>query len=482
MSTAREQASKSLFWSGLDTFSQTGFSIVALMALARLLSVQEMGLGALAILTAQLLAMPLEFLFHDSLIQRKDLRREHLSTALSVTLIGSAAIAATLIVFAPWIARQYGKPELSALLRFTAFAIPITGVSTVLSAILRRNLAFALLARRTVIGRLSGTVLGVIAAMMGFGAWSLAFMYVGSMAFSTSVLWLSRDVRPSWGCQWQVLCELLHFGAPNMVSQMMLIANARLFVLIAGLYLDEFALGKLSLAFRVVEECRNTLSSAASLVALPLLTRRATFPAEFTKVFSEATSFTACILMPIYTGLAVTAGDWLTVAFGNKWQNAATTVQILAITALLLTLRQYANIALDAIGRPAMNMLINGLAFTFSVVLLIGASSTHPEAVAGVWALRAVLLSAASLLGVARAVNVTCRAQLQSVMPPFLAALMMGLCVMFLNGTVLVAQLPGIRLTIGIVSGVLIYISMLTIFSPQLFRRFLKFLFATIKT
>jgi O-antigen/teichoic acid export membrane protein len=318
--------------------------------------------------------------------------------------------------------------------------------------------------------------------MMGFGAWSLAFMYVGSMAFSTSVLWLSRDVRPSWGCQWQALRELLHFGAPNMVSQMMLIANARLFVLIAGLYLDEFALGKLSLAFRVVEECRNTLSSAASLVALPLLTRRATFPAEFTKVFSEATSFTACILMPIYTGLTVTASDWLTVAFGNKWQNAATTVQILAITALLLTLRQYANIALDAIGRPAMNMLINGLAFTFSVVLLIGASSTHPEAVAGVWALRAVLLSAASLLGVARAVNVTCRAQLQSVMPPFLAALMMGLCVMFLNGTVLVAQLPGIRLTIGIVSGVLIYISMLTIFSPQLFRRFLKFLFATIKT
>jgi O-antigen/teichoic acid export membrane protein len=167
MSNARAQASRSLLWSAVDTFSQTGFSIVALVLLARLLSVEAIGIGSLTIMLVQLATMPFELLFHDAVIQRKELQARHHSTAFIAAVAGATCGAVLLFIAAPWLAAQYAKPQLTALIRVACLALPISAVSSIISALLRRNLAFAPLARRTVIGRLVGVGLGLIVAALG---------------------------------------------------------------------------------------------------------------------------------------------------------------------------------------------------------------------------------------------------------------------------------------------------------------------------
>lgn len=480
MSDARNHASRSLLWSSIDTFSQTGFAIVALALLARLLSVEAIGEGSLAIMIVQLASMPFELLFHDALIQRKELHRQHHATALTSALLGALCGAALLISAAPWIAAQYDKPHLENLLRVAALVLPVSAVASVTSAVLRRNLSFAPLARRTLVGRVIGVSMGVATAWAGGGAWALVVMYAASMVLSTLVLLMDRCNRP--GLQWSlpVLRELLRFGAPNMLSQLLLLGNGRIFVVVSGFYLGDAALGRFALAFRVVEELRNTLSSAASQLALPLLAKRAQLPAQFAAVFAEATSFTACVLLPLYAGMAVTAVDLMTVVFGAKWQAAASVVQWLALAAMLVTLRQYSSIAVNAVGRPGANVVINAVVFVASLLLLMSGWMHTAEATAQVWVARALLLLVVSVLATRVAARLPLAVQLVPLMAPLLAAAVMYLAVTLLHHTVLANHAHTLRLAISIVIGAVVYVLALLAVSPRMLKQFVGFLRAAL--
>lgn len=475
MGDARNHASRSLLWSSIDTFSQTGFAIVALAVLARLLSVEAIGEGSLAIMIVQLVSMPFELLFHDALIQRKELHRQHHATAFATVLVGALCGVAVLIAAAPWIAAQYDKPHLENLLRVAALVIPISAIASVTSAILRRNLAFAPLARRTLVGRVVGVSMGVATAWAGGGAWALVVMYGASMLLSTLVLLSDRRIWP--GLQWSTpaLRELLRFGAPNMVSQLLLLGNGRIFVVVAGFYLSDVSLGRFTLAFRIVEELRNTLSSAASQLALPLLSKRAHLPGQFAAVFAEATSFTACVLLPLYAGMAVTAGDLMSVVFGVKWQAAASVVQLLALAAMIVTLRQYSSIAVNAMGRPGANAMINAVVFVASLLLLMSGWIETADATAQLWVLRALLLVAVSVLATRVAAALPLAVQLTPLLAPLLATAMMCLAITLLHHTVLAQHAETLRLAISIAVGVVVYVLALLAVSPRLLKQFIGF-------
>src|SRR5690348_1683376 len=128
MGTARDHASKSLLWSSVDTFSQTGFSILALVVLARLLQVEEIGIGTFAIMITQLISMPFELWFHDALVQRQKLNPPHVSTAFTMTLMASTGAAILLNIVAPWLALMSGKPQITLLLHVASIAIPVSGI------------------------------------------------------------------------------------------------------------------------------------------------------------------------------------------------------------------------------------------------------------------------------------------------------------------------------------------------------------------
>lgn len=475
MGIHRDQASRSLLWSIVDTFGQTGFSIVALIALARLLSVQDIGTGSLVVMMVQLVTMPFEMLFHDALVQRKELEERYYSTAFVTTLIGSSVAALLLVLCASLIASWYGKPEIVPLLRFAPIAIPVAGVSAVISATLRRNLAFAPLARRTIIGRLAGVALGVGVAFAGGGAWALVVMHVASTLLSTAVLLFDPRNVPGWRCSRHALRELLHFGLPNMFAQILLLANGRLLVVLSGFYLDSAALGRFSLGFRIVEEFRNTLSSAASQLALPLLAKRSHDRSQFAAVFYEATCFTAIVLMPLYAGLAAVAPDLMPVMFGAKWQAAAATVQILAVSAILITPRQYSNTALTALGHPAMNVKVSFVTFAVSLGLLAAGLVISSETAAVVWAVRGLVLLVTSIIGVAVIGILSVSAQLKPNLPAAIGTVTLYAGVELLRMTVLSNADAEVRLVVSIVAGAVIYLLTLLLVSPQLVRQFAAF-------
>lgn len=467
MGIARDHAARSLLWSSVDIFSQMGFSIIAIALLARTLSAADIGIGSLAITIVQLVTMLFEQLFHDAIVQRHELSKAHLTTAFTVTVVGAIVGALLIVTIAPSIAHWYAKPQLASLLRTAAIAIPVSACAAIISACLRREMAFAPLARRTVAGRIVGTLIGLIVAWYGGGAWSIIAMYVSSILLSTVVLIFSRHI-PSWGFDSQAFSQLWRFGGPNMASQVLLLGNGRLFIAIAGMYLGDTALGLFSLAFRVVEELRNTLSSAAAQLALPLLAKRVHLSEQFTKVFSEATRFTAMVLLPLYAGIMLVSPDLMLVLFGSQWQYATNSTTLLAAAALIVTFRQYSSIAITATGRPEINLLINGIVFAFSISASLTGYVTDADSAARIWLMRAAILLIASLLGTRLVTSLTLKSQVMPTVTPLVATLIMCICVLSLRNSGISFERPSIWLSLNILVAVFSYVATLIIISPQL--------------
>ena len=474
MKTEHAHLPRSLLWSSVDIFSQMGFSIVALALLARTLSAAEIGIGSLTITIVQLVTMPFEQLFHDAIVQRRELDKTHLSTAFTVTVTGAVIGALLLISTASAIAHWYNKPQMAVLLRVAAIAIPVSACAAIIAANLRRQMAFAPLARRTVIGRIVGTLLGLVIAWMGGGAWSLIVMYVSSILLSTMVLMFNRYM-PGWGFETRAFRELWRFGGPSMASQVLLLGNGRLFVTVAGMYLDAAALGVFSLSFRIIEELRNTLSSAAAQLALPLLARRAHLTEQFTNVFSEATRFTATVLLPLYAGVMLVSPDLIPVLFGPQWQGAASATTLLAGAALIVTFRQYSSIAINATGRPEINLLINGVAVAFSICALLTGYVTDANSAARIWLWRAIILLIASLLGTRMATPLTIKSQVGPISIPLMATLVMCLCLSLLRSMGTEMQGGPIWLSINVLVAAVSYVLALFVISPQLLARLYLF-------
>jgi len=473
MGAARDHASRSLLWSSIDIFSQMGFSIVALALLARTLTAVDIGIGSLAITIVQLITMPFEQLFHDAIVQRKELHKAHLITAFTTTVTGALIGALLLMLAAPWIAAWYSKPQLSGLLRAAAIAIPISACAAIIAANLRRQMAFAPLARRTVIGRIVGTLIGLAVAWYGGGAWSLIAMYVTSILLSTVVLMSSRFV-PGWGFDALAFKELWRFGGPSMASQVLLLGNGRLFVTVAGMYLGDAALGLFSLSFRIVEELRNTLSSAAAQLALPLLAKRAHLTEQFANVFSEATRFTAMVLLPFYAGIMLVSPDLIHVLFGAKWQGAASATTLLAAAALIVTFRQYSSIAINATGRPEVNLLINGIALAFSISALLTGYITDASSAARIWLWRAIILLIISLLGTRAATPLTIKTQVTPTWIPLAATVIMCVCVSLLRSADITLRGP-VWLSMNVLVAVISYAGALFVISPRLLSQLYAF-------
>lgn len=465
---SRQHASRSLLWSLLETFGATGFSILAVIVLARVLSVEQMGLGSLAVLIAYLTSLPFEVLFHDTLVQRKQLDERHVASAFTVTAAGSLLAAVAVFAFAPMIAAAYGQPALAGLLRAALIAVPLAGVSSVVSATLRRRLAFAPLARRTIAGRLLGVSAGVATAFLGGGAWSMVVMQVASIALSTVVLLSDGANRPALRFSRPATRELLGFALPNMAAQLLLVGNSRIFLGVFAFFADAATFGRFSLAFRLVEELRNTLCAAASQLALPLFARQLHDRPAFAAVYTSATGFTVTILLPLYAGFGLLAPDLVTLLFGAKWQGTELVIQVLCIATILMIVREFCSVAITALGFPGTNMRINAVGLLISLLPFASGLVTTGALAAAVWTARAAGMVGASVMGLRQRAGLTLRQQLGPSGPAVLgiatmaAVLALGLMPALANFS------PLARVLLGAAAGAAVYVATVALVSPRL--------------
>ncbi len=173
--------------------------LAATAVLARLLTPEDFGLVAFALVLISIADVVGDFGVAQALIHLPESRRRT-DAALATALAFSGTLVLLAFVGAPLLANFFGRPEVSDLLRVLSLALLLGATASIPEALLRKRLQF----RRTVGANLAkAAVTGVVSiglALASAGPWALVWGSWRGCSCSTSCSGRSSTTDPTCGC------------------------------------------------------------------------------------------------------------------------------------------------------------------------------------------------------------------------------------------------------------------------------------------
>jgi PST family polysaccharide transporter len=160
-------------------FSQAGrviASLLGMVILARLLSPTDFGVIPMAWLVTGFAGIFHSFGTKAAVIQRRELPSAFLDSVFWLNVGFGLAIAVLIALLAPVIAVAMHEPQLTGVLWLLAPAFPILSLGFVHQALLERASRFRSVAECC--AAFAGLAAGVLAALAGWGVYSLVFQFV----------------------------------------------------------------------------------------------------------------------------------------------------------------------------------------------------------------------------------------------------------------------------------------------------------------
>ncbi|MEA2700737.1 MAG: hypothetical protein QOI66_5008 [Myxococcales bacterium] len=450
-------------------------SFASLVIYARFLSPSDFGLFSIVLALVELLDVLVSMLFHDALVQKKEVSDLHFDTAFTASMVLAFALFAACWCVAPTFAGLVHNAQAARVLSWTALRFPFTALGAIIVARQRRELAFKVLAIRSLVGRISGAVLGIGLVALGAGVWGLVVQQVAIAGAASLVLWAGAPQRPRLRFARRALRELIGFGAYAVSGIFLNFAVKRVYTIVAGVMLGTELAGFLNIGFRAVDVLWAIAATAVGQVGLPVLARLQSDPPRLRSAYCAALEFTCLLLYPCFCGIALVAPVVVELLFGARWLASAPYVMVLALLALVQAPRLLMTPALTALGRPrdALAGLAVELAIVIGLLATVGAHTLRWAV--GIWVIREVASAPVMTRLVRRATGLGAGAHLRAVAGPLLASACMGV-VMIAIRRVLPTGMPApARLAILVPLGAAIFLGAAWTFDRKAMQRLLDF-------
>lgn len=335
-------------------------TLIMTVALARLLSPEDFGLFALALLVVTLFDCVKDLGVGGALVQSRAPLRGLAPTALTISLVSGLVVGCVVFAAADLFAGLFGRVELAPMIRALAVGLVISALSTVPASLLRRRIAFRERLFPEVGGALAKTVVAIALAVAGVGVWSLVYAQLVAVVVNTTLYWWRAGVAPRWGFSWPTTAELAHFGVPTAAITTLAFAIYNVDNLAVGVRLGTEELGLYSLAYRVPELIILNLCSVVSDVLFSSLSRMQDEPERLREHYLRALSVVIAITAPIGTLLAVMAPAVIQVLFGSRYAAAGDALTVIALFTVVYSASFHSGDVYKAIGRPGILTAING--------------------------------------------------------------------------------------------------------------------------
>jgi len=475
MGEHKGRVARSLVWTSLESFGVSGISLISIVVYARFLTPTELGIAAMALSVVQLLNIPVELLFHDALVQRKESTERHFDTAFSISVLLSLILMGVCVLGAEWFSGVVGVPEMAPVLQWMSLSLPFMGFASALIARQRREMEFRPLAVRSVVGRSLGGFAGIGLAIAGAGMWSLVAQQVLTVAFSTIFLWGLVSKRVRFRIHWQDGRELIRFGLFSTLFTFLAVSTQRIFILMVGALLGSHIAGYFDLAFRIVNTSRDLFFGAVSQLSLPIFARLQDSRQALAAAYTSAVQFTSALMFPLFVGLALCSSELVTLVFGARWDEAVPIVAALAVLTVHFFARMYSAPMMNAAGRPAYPIYGLAIQVVFVVLgmLLIGRESYFWATV--IWVTRILVSTPVEMFMLERATGLKLREQVRGLPMLLLCTLGMALAVLAVKYE-LAAHWPMLeRLVLMCLVGAVTYPVLLWFGNKSLVRRIVDF-------
>jgi O-antigen/teichoic acid export membrane protein len=363
--------------------------------------------------------------FGDAIVQRAELRPDHLDTAFWVSSLLALFLVVVLVLAAGWISEAIGVPALAPVLAGLAACILLSGLSVVPQSLLRRSFRYKVLAMRAAVAVALGGAVGVAMALLGYGVWSLVGQQVTYYSALAAVVWLRSDWRPGFRLSRKALRQLSGFSLHVFANRWLHTLNSRLYDFLISASVGTSSAGHYAVGSRAPQMAQQLLTAPVSDVGLSLFSRLARDRVSQRAAYFRMVGPVMAICVPVFAGMAVVSDKLVIVVFGPQWEPAVGVMRALAVLSLFHSL-EYANApVIIGAGYPGLGWPINLTRLLVASVMFL---VTHPlglEVIAWGFAATALITTPMSCVFACRIVGISIVQLLREVLPSVITATFM---------------------------------------------------------
>jgi O-antigen/teichoic acid export membrane protein len=425
----RRKIMTGVIWAAVLTTGRQAIGLLTFTIMAAILGPRPFGLVAMALVILNLVSIVLNQGLLEGLLQRAEIKANHLDSMFWFVLVTSLLLAACLFFTAEPVARLYGEPALANIQRVLSLVPVAIAAAAVPAALVRRELQFRTFTVRTIVAEVAGGVVGIGLAVAGFGAWAIVCDLLTLHVFSLIVLWAATQWRPSLQFSWHQLRGLLAYGLQVVcIRGLDFVDNQgpRFFI---GYGLGAVALGYLHFATSVLRSVNQLFISPLNIVGIPAVARIQNEPEKIERLLFTATRMANLLVYPAFIGIAAIAPVLVQVVFGDKWLPAVPLLQIMTIAGLARIYVDMSSATLRGLGKPQWLLITRAGQALFTVTLALATVRYGVIAVATVLAIKNIVFLPLNIWILQRAGGPRLGPVLAANLPILLAAILMGACV-----------------------------------------------------
>jgi lipopolysaccharide exporter len=447
---------RSSAWVALSWGGRNVLSMIGAIVLARLLDPRAFGLVAIAATITTVLDYIQESGVGAALIQRKRDVKQAAASALLWSSCAGLLLGGACFATAPLLARAFGAPEATNVIRAMSLFLVIRGVSIGPGSLLDREMNF----RNRTVGELAAgfAQLGISVglALTGFGVWSLVIGQLVATAVQTTILWVLAPWRPHpRDASISVLREMLRYGRFVSLGNVLGLVNRTLDNLVVGRLLGAPALGVYSMSYRLGDFPTGVVGYVVGRVMFPAYSRVQDDLAAFRNAFVQNLERVALLALPTSVALFVYADPIVSVLLGEKWQAVVNPLRILAVYTIVRSFVSPTGAVFQAAGKPHLVplwALPQSVLFPISLLLLVPRFGVSGAAVAVLVSFSASAVPA--FRSCLRMLDLRISELVPRLVPLVIASVLMGTA---MELTLRLNLDPALSLVAGILAGVAVY-------------------------
>lgn len=303
----------------LGTGGQVAVRTIVLALLARLVAPDEFGLVAASLVVVNLSVVVAELGFGPALVQRADLRTDHVRVAFTTLVLLGAVLWGLVAWVAPLIADLYSMPRLTPILQVMAAVFFIRNL-TVSDFLLTRELQFRKIATVEFVAYAIGY--GGVAVPLGVLGWGVWAIVAGQVTQEVIRVVAVRVLRPHPSrplLVWEPLRDLLAFGGGNTLARMAQLIAIQGDNFIVGRWLGPVALGLYGRAYQLMAMPAQLFGQILRRVLFPAMSSMQGDRDGLRSAYATATAALALLVLPLSVVAALLAEELILVLLGPDW-------------------------------------------------------------------------------------------------------------------------------------------------------------------
>lgn len=426
------------------------------MLLARLLSVEDFGLQAMAAVLITFLGLFSDGGLGAATIQRLEVTEQQISTLFWINVAVGAALAAFSALLAPLLVAFYGEPRLYGITVTLGVAFIFSGLAAQHRAMILRDMRFVTLAKIDTLSLAISSAAAVFMALLGWRYWSLVALWVVNSIVGAACAWLANPWIPGRPRRGSGVLSMLHFGWMSTCNSLLVFLAWNADNILLGRFWGADALGIYGRAYQLVTLPVHQLNNAVTNVAFSALSRIQDDAGRLARSFLSGFSVVVSLTIPATIICAIFADEIIGVVLGSKWLEAAPIFRLLSPTALVFALVNPLSWLVMSTGRVGRALTITATTTPVVITGILLGLSHGPKGVAFGYSSAMILLIVPIIAWSKRGTSITWADLWRAIRQPLVSGLVasaVGVVVKITLSDVL-APIPFLFVGVGLVLGV----------------------------